>query len=79
MATHVEQLQEVLHRKNERQFLRLKQVEAKSGYKRSQLYAKIKTGEFPKPYALGARAVGWLSDDVESWIDSRIQAAGGAK
>lgn len=57
-----------------RQFLRLRQVEAKSGYKRSTIYEKIKSGEFPKPYPLGDRAVGWLADDVEGWIEARIQA-----
>lgn len=62
-----------------RQFLRLKQVEAKTGYRRSTLYAKIKAGEFPNSYALGARAVGWLNSDVENWIEARIQAAGGAE
>jgi len=57
-----------------RHFLRLKQVKAQVGYSGSSIYEKIKAGEFPKPYPLGARAVGWLSDDVEAWIDSRIKA-----
>ena len=59
-----------------RQFLRLKQVTQQVGYRRSAIYAKVKVGEFPKPYPLGPRAVGWLSDDVEAWIESRIAAAG---
>lgn len=57
-----------------RHFLRLKQVKAQVGYSRSSIYEKIKAGEFPKPYPLGARAVGWLSDDIEAWVESRIQA-----
>ena len=48
------------------------------GY-RASFSKKIKSGEFPKSYPLGPRAVGWLAEDVEAWIDSRIQAAGGAK
>ena len=59
-----------------RQFLRLKQVEAKTGYRRSTLYLKVKKGEFPKPIRLGARAVAWDSHAVDSWMDSRIAAAG---
>ena len=37
---------------------------------------KIKSGEFPRPYPLSdnGRAVAWLSDDVNKWIESRIKA-----
>lgn len=28
-------------------------------------------GEFPKRFALGARAVGWLARDVVDWIEQR--------
>ena len=60
-----------------RRFLRLPEVKHARGYGRTSIYEKIKTGEFPKPYPLGARAVCWLEEDIEAWIDSRIQAAGG--
>lgn len=62
-----------------RRFLRLPDVKQACGYGRTSIYEKIKANEFPKPYPLGARAVGWLAEDIEAWIDSRIQAAGGAK
>ena len=62
-----------------RRFLRLPEVIHTSGYGRTAIYEKIKTGEFPKPYPLGARAVGWLVDDVDAWIESRIQARKAAK
>lgn len=62
-----------------RRFLRLPEVTRAVGYQRTAIYEKIQSGEFPKPYPLGARAVGWLADDIESWIDSRIKAAAGAK
>lgn len=62
-----------------RRFLRLPDVKQASGYQRTAIYEKIKSGEFPKPYPLGARAVGWLADDIEAWIESRIKAADGAK
>lgn len=60
----------------DRRFLRLENVKAKVGYGRSAIYEKVKAGEFPKPYPLGARAVGWLADDIEEWIETRIRAAG---
>lgn len=55
-----------------RRFLRLDEVKHQIGLGRSAIYQKVKSGEFPAPYSLGARAVGWLSEDVEAWIDSRI-------
>ena len=62
-----------------RRIIRLPGVKNKVGLKRTSIYEKIKAGEFPKPIPLGARAVGWLEGDIDSWIESRIQAAGGAK
>lgn len=62
-----------------RRFLRLPDVKLAVGYGRTAIYQKIKAGEFPKPYPLGARAVAWLSGDIDNWIESRIKAAGGGK
>jgi prophage regulatory protein len=59
-----------------RRFLRLPDVKLIVGYGRTAIYQKIKSGEFPKPYPLGARAVAWLAEDIEAWIESRIKAAG---
>lgn len=58
-----------------RRFMRLHEVKQTVGYGRTAIYEKIKTGEFPKPYPLGARAVAWLSDEIDGWIASRIKAA----
>jgi prophage regulatory protein len=52
--------------------LRRKQVEARTGLSRSTIYLRIARGEFPAPVSLGARAVGWNSDDVQKWIAERI-------
>ncbi|MFC1772649.1 helix-turn-helix transcriptional regulator [Pseudomonadota bacterium] len=62
--------------RTQRRFLRLSDVKHQVGLGRSAIYQKIKDGQFPKPYPIGARAVAWLEEDVEAWIDSRIQAAG---
>ena len=56
-----------------RRFLRLHDVKQACGYQRSAIYAKIQAGEFPKPYSLGPRAVGWLEEEILAWQDSRIQ------
>jgi prophage regulatory protein len=48
--------------------LRLKQVKEKVGLSRSQIYALISTGHFPRQRSLGARAVGWMESDIDGWI-----------
>ena len=53
--------------------LRRKQVQARTGLSRSTIYLYIKEGLFPKPVALGPRAVGWIESDVSDWIAKRVQ------
>ena len=55
--------------------LRIPDVIARTGLPRSSIYLKISLGEFPKPVSLGARAVGWISEEVDAWIDDRIRAS----
>jgi prophage regulatory protein len=56
--------------------LRLPQVKARTGLSRSTIYARIATGSFPRPIPLGgARAVGWVEAQVESWIERQIHQA----
>ena len=52
--------------------LRLPSVKAESGLSRSTIYQRIADGLFPKPVSLGARAVGWLSDEVAALNSARI-------
>jgi len=52
--------------------LRRKQVLARTGLSRSTIYLYIKAGAFPKPVALGPRAVGWLESDVNGWLAARV-------
>ena len=58
--------------------LRLPSVMARTGLSRSTIYAKVSTGDFPEPISLGARAVGWLSDEIEAWLIGRVEATRGA-
>lgn len=54
---------------------RLPQVREATGLSRSTIYDALLKGTFPAPICLGARSVGWLADDVESWISSRPRKA----
>ena len=51
--------------------MRLPAVVAATGLCRAELYKLQARGEFPPPVKLTARAVGWRSQDVAAWIDSR--------
>jgi prophage regulatory protein len=53
--------------------LRLRDVLKRTGLSRATLYKKIANGEFPRQISLGARAIGWLKGEVESWINERVQ------
>jgi prophage regulatory protein len=51
--------------------LRLQKVRAACALSRSELYRRMGLGEFPKPVAIGARAVAWRQSEIDEWIASR--------
>ena len=51
--------------------LRLNDVIAAIGMKRSWILQKTKDGEFPKPSKLSDRAIAWYASDIEAWIKYR--------
>ena len=62
--------------------LRRKQVEARTGLSRSAIYGKLRHNPkrpneydptFPKPVAVGSRAVGWVESEIEGWIAAQIK------
>jgi prophage regulatory protein len=52
--------------------LRCRQVKVWTGLSRSTIYLRIQEGTFTKPVSLGARAVGWPSDEVAAINAARI-------
>jgi len=55
-----------------RTILRMPAVKSESGLSRSTIYLLISQGLWTKPVSLGARAVGWPSDEVEKLISAQI-------
>ena len=53
--------------------LRRKQVEKRTGLSRSTIYLRIQEGTFPRQINLGARAVGWLENEIEAWLTARME------
>lgn len=54
--------------------LRYPEVQAVTGLSRKSIERRLRAGTFPKPVKLGARAVGFRSDEVEAWIKNRPRA-----
>ena len=64
-------------------FIRLSEVMSRTGYGRTSIYRKMEDGSFPKSLKLGgppkdpnifdSRAVAWIEDEVDQWIETRIE------
>ena len=54
------------------EILRLKAVMRRVGLCRSSIYALAASGDFPQPVKLSERAVGWLSSEINDFIQQRI-------
>ena len=54
------------------QFLRLAQVRERVGLSRSSIYQAVAEGTFPRPVPIGSRAVGWVAQEVDQWIEAQI-------
>jgi len=54
--------------------LRLPQVKTLTGLSRSSIYNYIANGSFPRQIALGPRCVGWVEDEIDEWICSRLES-----
>ena len=52
---------------------RLHTVMARTGLPRSTIYHKMSLDEFPHSINLGIRSVGWIAEEVEEWIEGRIE------
>ena len=68
--------------KQKYRFIRLNEVLSRTGFGRTSIYRKMEDGSFPKSLKLGgppkdpsifdSSAVAWIEDEVDQWIESRI-------
>ena len=77
---------DILEQKNDKprkNLIRLNEVMSRTGYGRTSIYRKMEDGSFPKSLKLGgppkdpnefdSRAFAWLEDDIDQWMESRIE------
>ncbi len=56
----------------EKTIWRLHTVMAHTGLPRSTIYHKMSLDEFPQSINLGIRSVGWIAEEVQQFIQDRI-------
>ena len=52
--------------------IKLSKVKNKVPLSTASIYRLIKQGEFPKQIKLGERSSGWILEEVEQWLENRI-------
>ena len=70
----------------QKRLIRLPEVLSRTGYGRTTIYRKMEDGSFPRsvklggppkdPNAFDSRAIAWIEDEVEQWMESRIEERG---
>ncbi len=56
-------------------FLRIRAVSERIGLSRSTIYRLVEANRFPQPSQIGDRAIAWRSDEIESWMASRVRGS----
>jgi prophage regulatory protein len=55
--------------------LRTAAVEKMTSLSRTEIYNRVKRGEFPKPIKLGRRSNAWPESAIEDWIKNLVKEA----
>jgi|TARA_B110000858_G_scaffold38294_1_gene43179 prophage regulatory protein len=54
--------------------LKVKQVAEEINVSISQVYKLVSEGMLPKPIKLGERGSGWLTSEIDAWLQSKVDA-----
>lgn len=52
--------------------IRLPAVIEQTGLSRSSIYLRMTKQAFPQSISLGGRAVGWLEEDINQWLEQCV-------
>lgn len=52
--------------------IKLAEVKARTGEGHSTIYEKIREGTFPRQVRTGKRSVGWIDEEIDQYIRSKI-------
>jgi prophage regulatory protein len=56
--------------------LKLNAVRIRTKLSVPSIYRLIKEGVFPKPLKMGERAVAWVEDEIEEWLQAKLEERG---
>jgi len=59
----------------QQRILRLPEVMNRTGLSRSSIYLMISKNDFPSQILLGERMMGFLEEDVNTWIEERVKSS----
>ena len=54
--------------------LKVKEVAEELNVSVQQIYKLVSKGRFPKPIKLGERGSGWLTSEIDAWLQSKVDA-----
>ena len=52
--------------------LRMIELKRKVKLSRTSIYSRVADGDFPKPISLGGRSIGWLEEEIDSWLKKKV-------
>ncbi|MBW5821446.1 helix-turn-helix transcriptional regulator [Yersinia enterocolitica] len=58
-------------------FIRLSDVQRRTGYSKAWIYRLIKQERFPKPVKIGSRSIAFVESEIDEWINQRIAESRG--
>ncbi|MFM0287933.1 helix-turn-helix transcriptional regulator [Paraburkholderia megapolitana] len=58
------------HAPQQKRMERMPSVLGRVQLSESEIRRRIKAGRFPKPVKLGPRAIGFVSSEIDAWLDS---------
>jgi prophage regulatory protein len=57
---------------NATRLIRLNQVKTRTGLSRSEIYRRVRSGNFPAPVKLGPQTTAWCAHEVTAWVQERL-------
>lgn len=58
-------------------FIRLSEVQRRTGYSKAWIYRLIKEQRFPQSVKIGSRSIAFIESEIEEWINQRIAESRG--
>lgn len=58
-------------------FIRLSEVQRRTGYSKAWIYRLLKESRFPKSVKIGSRAIAFVESEIDEWINQRIAESRG--